>query len=76
MFYRHEDLQEGYVHQCADAYRYNKEHLKEIARVQKHDASTFMRVGKEIIPIDYCPYCGVKLSEDEETSEFLKLKLD
>ena len=76
MMYRHEDLADGtYVHQCKDAYKYNKQHLKKIARVQRHDFNTYMLINKEIIHIKYCPYCGVKL-EDDEIGGFLDLKLD
>ena len=75
MFYRHKDLQEGYVHQCADAHKYNKQHLQEIARVQKHDVHTHILIGTQIIPIKYCPYCGVELASDTETQEFLNIKL-
>ena len=75
MFYRHNDLSEGYVHQCSDAYKYNKEHLQEIARVQKHDMHTHMIIDKKIIYIKHCPYCGVELEKDQTTNEFLNLKL-
>ena len=75
MFYRHTDLQESYVHQCADAHKYNNNHLQEIARIQKHDAHTYFVIDNKIIHIKYCPYCGVDLATDETTQEFLKLKL-
>lgn len=75
MFYRHKDLQEGFVHQCSDAHKYNKEHKKEIARIRKHDTSIFLVVGLHLNRIKYCPYCGVELAKDEETQEFLNLKL-
>lgn len=75
MFYRHQDLQEGFVHQCADSHKYNMQHRQEIARVQKHDTKHFLRLDNQIIDIAFCPYCGAKLSDEETTNEFLKLKL-
>lgn len=75
MFYRHKDLQEGYVHQCSDANKYIIEHRREMAKVQKHDCSTFLRLENGIVRIKFCPYCGVELANDTETQKFLNIKL-
>ena len=76
MFYRHKDLQEGFVHQCADAYKYNLERRKEIAKIKKHDCITCLKIDNiNYLFIKFCPYCGVELAKDEETQEFLNIKL-
>ena len=85
MMYRHINFEESYVHQCADADRYTTEHKREMAQLRRHDCHTFMVIpasvklngdtNYKIIPVKYCPYCGVDLEKDETTEKFLKLKL-
>lgn len=88
MLYRHNNFEETLVHQCADAHKYVKSHLQEMANVRVHDFSAYLSVpvkdykqdgypvvAHETVPIKCCPYCGVVLEEDEKTGKTLDLKL-
>lgn len=48
------------------------EHLVHICRqgtgnpeVNMHDVMPYMVIDGRLVPIKYCPYCGVKIEEDE-----------
>lgn len=64
MLYRFEDFQEGYIHICDDAHKYNRKYLAERPRVAVHDISAHMIINNKLINIDYCPYCGAKLENE------------
>lgn len=38
-------------------------------------ANTYPVIRHETVHIDFCPFCGVNLDKDEQTGEFLDLKL-
>lgn len=63
--------EEIFIHICPDSYKYRKEALKQRITIYKHDISNFFyrydENGKLTVEhIDYCPYCGMKLDNDNE----------
>lgn len=42
---------------------------------EKDKHGNYPIVGHETVYITHCPFCGIKLDEDETTGEFLDLKL-
>ena len=76
MLYRNFDSQEGYIHICNDSYRYTKEAVREQIDdmpLYVHDvhASTPKKTekGYKNVSITFCPFCGVRLEEDERSNE-------
>ena len=69
MLYRNSEAQEGYIHKCADSYKYTKAALKERLPICLHDITAYTLVdnGEDttMIFIKHCPYCGVEVAADE-----------
>lgn len=49
--------EETLVHVCKQG--------RNLPLVYLHDVKSYMLISKEILPVKYCPYCGVVIEEDE-----------
>ena len=74
MLYRDRESQEGYVHICDDAHKYRRDYIKSRPKIFLHDISVYMRMGGQLLDIDFCPYCGKEIAKEIETAknEFYK----
>ena len=68
MLYKDKESQEGYIHICDDAYRYQKKYIAARPKIFLHDVSVYMRVGGGLLDIKFCPYCGKKIEDEIETA--------
>jgi hypothetical protein len=59
MLKSHNDYQESLVHYC------RKQGKQEKLVIRLHDAHAFIDTDTTSTPITYCPFCGIKVEEDE-----------
>lgn len=81
MLYRDFNSQEGYIHICDDSYKYVKEYVKERVKalpIYVHDCNvhTLQKAeqGCKLVHIEYCPFCGVKVENEERSSEIYDIE--
>ena len=81
MLYRDFNSQEGYIHICDDSYKYVKSYVKErieVMPIYVHDCSVNILKktddGYKFVHIDYCPFCGAKVENEERSSEIYDIE--
>lgn len=69
MLIRDKDSAEGYIHLCADSYKYTKKALAERLQIKLHDITAYTLIegknGVDMVRIKYCPYCGAEIEKEE-----------
>jgi hypothetical protein len=60
MLKSHNDYQESLVHYCR-----KQRNLENSLVIRLHDVHAFIDTATTTTPITYCPFCGIKVEEDE-----------
>jgi hypothetical protein len=60
MLKSHNDYQESLVHYCR-----KQRYLENSLVIRLHDIHAFIDTATTTTPITYCPFCGIKVEEDE-----------
>lgn len=68
MLYRDRDSQEGYIHICDDAHKYQRKYIAERPQILVHDVRSYMRINGSLIDVKFCPYCGAELQKEIENA--------